>query len=147
MDEEDKRGPFLGLYTDCCQHLHNAGSSCAKAGYKNPDSGFYVIEKDGQIVAQSWVWVDTTGKYLVLDSIEGLGSVSIESISELLRKGIKYLIDTNPFGIEKVLVGKTSYGLTEDIADYVRPKCMREVKPIIGASYMDGRKKQWEFPL
>ena len=76
LDDYDKVGPFLGLATDCCQHLHNAGSSCAKAGWKHPESGFYVVEKDGDIVAQSWAWRGKDGE-LCFDSIEGLGNISI----------------------------------------------------------------------
>ena len=109
LDDFDKRGPFLGLYTDCCQHLHNAGEPCAKAGWKQSESGFYVVEKNGEIVAQSWAWRGKKDE-LVFDSIEGLGNVNVEVIAQLYLEAAKKL--KGRLCITDINIGNTTYGLT-----------------------------------
>lgn len=71
LSKDDPRGLFLGEYTDCCQHVRGAGSTCAFHGAGNPNGGFYVVERRGEIVAQSWAW--RSGSTLVFDNIEVLG--------------------------------------------------------------------------
>lgn len=139
LDDHDKVGPFLGLLTDCCQHLHNAGSSCAKAGWRDPESGFYVVEKNGNIVAQSWAWRGKGGE-LCFDSIEGLGQVNIEKIASLYQKAAKALL--GKLGITRVTVGDTSYGLTEDIKDILEGRTCKAAKMIKKVSYTDAS-DQW----
>lgn len=69
LDRDDPRGPFLGEYTGCCQHPNGAGASCALHGASSPDGGFVVLEHQGAIKFQSWVWrKDDT---LVFDNVEG----------------------------------------------------------------------------
>ncbi len=146
LDDHDKTGPFLGLATDCCQHLHNAGSSCAKAGWKHPESGFYVVEKDGDIVAQSWAWRGKDGE-LCFDSIEGLGNISIPSVAELYLKAAKALIGR--LGITKVTVGNTYYGVTDNVKrylvenGYVSGEKMEHKAKMIRKVYYTDADKQW----
>tara|TARA_R110002124_G_scaffold149220_1_gene315253 strand:+ start:422547 stop:424730 length:2184 start_codon:yes stop_codon:yes gene_type:complete len=73
LDDGDVKGLLLGEFTDCCQHLGNEGSSCAKHGFLSENGGFYVVEakKTGKIVAQSWAWRGDKGE-LVFDSLESL---------------------------------------------------------------------------
>jgi hypothetical protein len=69
LDRNDPRGPFLGEYTGCCQHPNGAGAACALHGTSSPDGGFVVLEHQGAVKFQSWVWrKDDT---LVFDNIEG----------------------------------------------------------------------------
>ena len=68
----------LGELTNCCQNLWSSAASCVIHGWRNPSSGFYVIERNGNIVAQSWAWRGSRGE-LCFDSIEILDS-SIKSI-------------------------------------------------------------------
>jgi len=67
----DVRGLFLGEHTDCCQSVGNIASSCAWHGATGRDGGFVVVERRGQIVAQSYIWRD--GGFVVFDSLECLG--------------------------------------------------------------------------
>jgi hypothetical protein len=75
LDRKDPRVGFFGDYTYCCQNIgkDNAGESCAKSTMKDPYSQLFVIEnKKGEIVAGSWVWENTEGKYrdVCFDNIE-----------------------------------------------------------------------------
>ena len=73
LPESDIRGLFLGEMTDCCQSLGGVGEECAIHGFNSPNSGFYVVEKNNEIIGQTWAWLGKEGE-LVFDSIETLGS-------------------------------------------------------------------------
>ena len=72
LDRADPRGLFLGELTDCCQHIGGEGEPCAVDGQMNPTSGFFVVERGGRVVAQSWVWLDENGQGVCFDNIERL---------------------------------------------------------------------------
>jgi ankyrin repeat protein len=67
----DIRGLFLGELTDCCQSIGSTGDPCVRHGFLSPDGGFYVVEKAGEILGESWAWRGKKGE-LVLDSLETL---------------------------------------------------------------------------
>ena len=115
MDGFDIEGPFLGLATSCCQHLSSVGAPCAKAGYRSGFSGFYVVRKNNEIVAQSWAWRSEDGS-LVFDSIEAKSSTSESAIAEIYMAAAKELI--GKLGVTQVLVGNTGYGLTLNVKKY-----------------------------
>jgi hypothetical protein len=112
LDHDDPTGLFLGLITDCCQHLHAAGAPCALHGWQKPSGAFYVIEYKGRIVAQSWAWRGSKGE-LVFDSIEGLGGYDTEKIARLYELASEEII--GQLGICKVLVGDTDFGITSEV--------------------------------
>ncbi len=75
ISKDDPRGLVLGYATDCCQVIGGQGQACLESGYRNKKSGFFVVEKNGNIYAQSWIWEKETkkGKSLCFDSVEVLG--------------------------------------------------------------------------
>ena len=105
---------FIGLATDCCQHLNGAGKACAIHSYTESNSSTYVITKSGLPVAQSWVWRD--GDKLVIDSIEYKRGLSTDRIS------IMYLMLARSFKSQgfEVYLGKTSYGGTLEVLDSLK---------------------------
>lgn len=142
LDAADPRGALLGLMTNCCQHLTGAGSACAIHGVQNTSSAFYVVEKDGKVVAQSWAWRAKSGD-ICFDSIEGLRGYDENTIAMLYKDAALQM--RGRLGIGRVLVGQTSYGLTARIKSYFTAEGevlsaneeMRE-----HCSYMDGI-RQW----
>lgn len=102
LGADDPRGVFLGHYTDCCQHPGGAGSSCAWHGHQSPDGAFFVVEKNGKIVTQSWAWRHKDG--VCFDNVEALsghhGNVKIKELYE--RYAAKLL---GKMGISAVTVG------------------------------------------
>jgi hypothetical protein len=112
LDHDDPTGLFLGLLTDCCQHLHAAGAPCALHGWQKASGAFYVVEYKGRIIAQSWAWRGTKGE-LVFDSIEGLGGYDVEKIASLYELASEHII--GQLGICKVLIGDTDYGITSEV--------------------------------
>jgi hypothetical protein len=56
LPRSDVRGLYLGQYSNSCQHPWNMGAECAYHGQSSPHGAFFVVEdKEGNIVAQSWV--------------------------------------------------------------------------------------------
>lgn len=107
LQSDDPRGIFLGHYTDCCQHPGGAGGSCAWHGHSSPDGAFFVVEKNGKIVAQSWAWRD--GGLVVFDNVEALsGHHNNQAIKDLYVEYASLLV--GKLGIKAVAVG---YGLND----------------------------------
>jgi hypothetical protein len=119
IPKNDPRGLVLGYATDCCQVIGGQGQACLETGFRDINSGFFLVEKKGEIYAQSWVWQKETKKGLSLcfDSIEVLGKNLDESkdilgcyqeAASLLVKEHKYKLvyagadgNTMPKGLEK----------------------------------------------
>ncbi len=79
LPRDDVRTGFFGDYTDCCQHFGGVGDACAVSTVKHPFSQLFVIEDEkGKIVAGSWAWENTEGKYreVCFDNIEAIGEFS-----------------------------------------------------------------------
>ena len=95
LPRDDPRVGFFGNYTDCCQHYGGVGNACAVSSVKDPYSQLFVIEDDkGRIIAGSWVWENTEGKYrdVCFDNIEAIGDyASHPVINEIYGKVGKYL--------------------------------------------------------
>jgi len=95
LPRQDVRVGFFGDYTDCCQHFHGAGNSCAVSSIKHPFSQLFVIEDDkGKIIAGSWTWENTEGKYreVCFDNIESLGELQLRpEINEIYEQVGTYL--------------------------------------------------------
>ncbi len=54
---DDPLAMAIGTLTDCCQELGNAAESCMQHSMVDKNGRAFVIkDKEGKIVAQSWVW-------------------------------------------------------------------------------------------
>lgn len=111
LSKDDPRGPFLGEYTNCCQHPGSTGSSCAKHGMMKSDGGFYVVEKFGKIVAQSWTWRHKD--IVCFDNIEALHDAG-GAVLELYKEVSKTMI--GQLGVKHVHVG-SGYNDAEGLED------------------------------
>ena len=56
LPADDLRNFTVGYDTACCQHFGGAGENCVTAAVTRPNAGIFVIEKDGKIEAQAFVW-------------------------------------------------------------------------------------------
>ena len=128
LNSNDIRGLFLGEYTNCCQHPRNVGRTCAFHGMYSPDSAFYVIEKNGKIVAQSWTWVNRF-RQVVFDSIETVNS-DLVVIYSLFRNLATSLIN-HYFGFTAVGLGSYNGAEIENV------KRVAFVKPNAYTGYSD----------
>ncbi len=65
----DYRAMFLGQLTDCCQSIGDHSERCVQDGLTKPSSSFYVLSRNGKIIAQSYAWISRDDN-IVFDSIE-----------------------------------------------------------------------------
>ena len=66
---DDPLALAIGTLTDCCQALGDAAESCMQHSMVSKDGRVFVVkDKEGNIIAQSWVW--RNGNTLCFDNIE-----------------------------------------------------------------------------
>ncbi len=107
LQRDDPRTIFFGDYTNCCQHYGGVGHDCAVSTVKEPFSQLFVIEdREGKIIAGSWTWENTEGKYrdVCFDNIEALGELmSRPEINKIYEQVGEYL--TKDENCHKVTIG------------------------------------------
>jgi hypothetical protein len=107
LPREDPRVGFFGQHTNCCQHYGGVGNACAISSIKDPYSQLFVIEKDGKIVAGSWVWENKEGEYreVCFDNIEAIGEFDKHPmVNQIYGQVGRYL--TEEANCRRVTVGK-----------------------------------------
>ena len=66
---DDPLALAIGTLTDCCQALGDVAESCMQHSMVSKDGRVFVVkDKEGNIIAQSWVW--RNGNVLCFDNIE-----------------------------------------------------------------------------
>lgn len=100
LNKSDPIVPWIGLYTGCCQHLDSQGKTCAWHSVESPDGALIVIEKNHELIAQSWVW--RSGNIVVADNCEAIESDSGVFI-ELYELWADAII--GKLGVEQVRIG------------------------------------------
>lgn len=83
LQKNDYRNFTVGYDTHCCQHLGDAGESCVYKLTSDPFAGCVVIERDGNILAQGFIWTDEAQDTLVFDNVEFADDRKIEQFSSL----------------------------------------------------------------
>jgi hypothetical protein len=89
LPAKDLRNFTVGYDTHCCQHFGNAGETCVLKIITDPFSACVVIERDGAILAQSFVWTDEALDTLVFDNVEFADDRNIKQFSDLFAAWAK----------------------------------------------------------
>jgi hypothetical protein len=119
---DDPLQPLAGRLVNCCQHLHGAAASCARAAWREGGAAIWAVFENGRMVAQSFVWRSEDGRAIVLDSVEALASR--EALAEIFRVAAQAVV--GKMGVEKVYVGDNGYGVSSMVSnskDEPAPKC------------------------
>lgn len=69
----------VGYDTCCCQHFGDAGESCTFKAVTDPFAGIVVVEENGKVKAQGFVWTDEQKNTLVFDNVEFAGNNSLDT--------------------------------------------------------------------
>ncbi|HEX8762917.1 MAG TPA: hypothetical protein VF733_04125 [Candidatus Saccharimonadales bacterium] len=73
LDHDNPKGATIGNDARCCMTWNRQAKECIRAGYNLPNAGFFILESDNRLVAQSLFFVSKDQPdTLVLDSIEAL---------------------------------------------------------------------------
>lgn len=107
MDMGNPRGWFVGLETNCCQHLHSVGGACVRYAAANPEySGIFRVMKKGKTIAQSFFWYHPESGDFVMDNIEVLGGEIRDSIIQCYNAFADELEKRkNVFGYKRMTFG------------------------------------------
>ena len=80
MLQADDYGHFtVGYDTTCCQHYGDAGESCVFKATTDPFSSTIVIEENGKVKAQAFIWTDEVNQTLVFDNVEFAGANTLDT--------------------------------------------------------------------
>lgn len=107
IDLDNPNAWFVGLETNCCQHLKNAGATCVQFAAANPGiSGIMRVMKNKKTVAQSFMWMNIEQGTMVFDNIEALGEGIRTSILDAYLSYISKITEMKIFrNIQKFTVG------------------------------------------
>lgn len=89
LDSKDYRHFTVGYDTHCCQHYGDAGESCVYKATTDPFASTVVIERDGKILAQGFVWTDEAQDILVFDNIEFAEDRQVAQFSDIIAAWAK----------------------------------------------------------
>lgn len=118
LPRKDVRVGFFGFYTNCCQHWTGIGAKCAISSVQDPFSQLFVVEKEGEILAGSWVWEthnqpvpveeNQPNKYfsgVCFDNVESKGLSQGQHVVtlEIYQEAANFLISTGKYS--RVTVG------------------------------------------
>lgn len=112
MRYDDMKSLTVGNITDCCFTVLGVGYQCLRHALTNKNGRVFVIRKDNEIIAHSWVW--RNGNHLCFDNIEISKKISkidflniyIEASNKIIEESHKYEKETS---ITNVTIGYTNY--------------------------------------
>jgi len=107
IDMRNVRAWFVGLETNCCQHLHSLGGTCVKYAANHVRySGIFRVMKKGKTIAQSFFWYHQDSGNFVLDNIEVLGGELRDSIIDCYQEFADELEKRKDiFGFKRITFG------------------------------------------
>jgi len=112
LAHDDPIQPLAGRLVNCCQHLHGAAASCARASWTEGWAAIWAVYEDGHMVAQAFVWRSADGSAIVLDSVEALAAR--QAIADIFVKAAHAVLGR--LGVARVYVGDNRYGVSPLLA-------------------------------
>ena len=101
LEKKHIRGLVVGNLTGCCQTVTSAARTSVSYGAEHENSTFFVVYKDNNIVAQSWVW-EIDGQ-ITFDSIECVSSTHGTKVLECYEDYASEAIKEK--GVDLITVG------------------------------------------
>lgn len=107
---DDPRILFLGYYTGCCEKMGDHFEPTIVDALKTRESGFFVITKDDEIRAHSWVWRGEGGQ-LIIDGWETedpkIKTEQLVSVTEAISEELQ-MKDFEEYRISDIILGRSS---------------------------------------
>ena len=111
LPADDYRNFTVGYDTHCCQHWGDAGASCVWKYTTDPFAGVVVIERDGKVLAQAFVWTDEAKDTFVFDNMEFANDARINNYGDIITGYVKALPYKNVhMGVGYLEGGLSSWG-------------------------------------
>ena len=90
---DDLESLAVGNKTDCCFTVLGNGYSCLRHAVTSTNGRVFVVKKDGEIIAHSWVW--RNGDLLCFDNIEISKKISCVDFFDLYTQAVDEVINTS----------------------------------------------------
>ena len=113
MEYDDFESITVGNKTDCCFTVLGAGYECLKHALTNKNGRVFVVKKDNQIIAHSWLW--RNGNLLCFDNIEISKSLNETDFLDIYIEASKQIVEIScchegiQNGITNVTLGFTNF--------------------------------------
>lgn len=115
LELHDMEGLTVGNQTNCCFTIRGASSSSLHHATTSPNGRIFVIKKDNQLIAHSWLW--RNGDLLCFDNIEvakdikniDFFNVYLEAISKILN--VSTTMEDSTTCLKNITIGRTSFDI------------------------------------
>lgn len=142
LDLDNPLALAVGYITRCCFLIDGLSRESLYHSISNKNGRTFVVRKDGELVAQSWVW--RNGNVLCFDNVETRGNYSQDILLEVYQKASEELIElSNQSENETESLKVITYGTSESRMS--RPKKTFEgtlPKVLENVGYSDAKYEQ-----
>lgn len=112
LDLDDPLALAVGYITRCCFLINGLSRESLYHSISNKNGRTFVVRKDGELIAQSWVW--RNGNALCFDNVETRGNYSYDTLLEIYQKASGELLDiSNQTENETESLKVITYGTSE----------------------------------
>ena len=112
LDLDDPLALAVGYITRCCFLINGLSRESLYHSISSKNGRTFVVRKDGELIAQSWVW--RNGNALCFDNVEARGNYSYDTLLEIYQKASGELLDiSNQTENETESLKVITYGTSE----------------------------------
>lgn len=112
LDLDNPLALAVGYITRCCFLIDGLSRESLYHSISNKNGRTFVVRKDGELIAQSWVW--RNGNVLCFDNVETRGNYSQDALLEAYQKASEELIElSNQSENETESLKVVTYGTSE----------------------------------
>lgn len=91
LDLDDPLGLVVGYITRCCFLIDGSSASSLFHSAQSKDGRIFVVRKNGELIAQSWVW--RNGNLVCFDNVESRGNYDWNILLETYKKASQNILD------------------------------------------------------
>lgn len=112
LDLDDPLALAVGYITRCCFLIDGLSRESLYHSISNKNGRTFVVRKDGELIAQSWVW--RNGNVLCFDNVEARGNYSYDTLLDVYQKASGELLEiSNQSENETESLKVITYGTSE----------------------------------
>ena len=142
LDLDDPLALAVGYITRCCFLIDGLSRTSLYHSISSKNGRTFVVRKDGELIAQSWVW--RNGNALCFDNVEARGNYSYDKLLEVYQKASEELLNiSNQYENDTESLKVITYGTSE--SRMTRPeKIFHGTLPTVleDVSYSDAKGEQ-----
>lgn len=143
LDLDDPLALAVGYLTRCCFLINGLSKESLYHSISSKNGRTFIVRKDGELIAQSWVW--RNGNVLCFDNVETRGNYSYDKLLEIYIKASNNLIQISAQSEdENESLKLITYGTSE--SKMTRAEKVLDMKPLPrvleNVNYSDAKNEQ-----